>query len=72
MDYLRGVLGIRRIYRVPNAQIWELRRVKKGVDERIDEGMLQWFSHVERMQNNRIVNGVYAGECAGSCSVGRP
>ena len=49
MDNLRGLLGIRRIYRVPNAWIRELCRVKKGLDERIDEGMLWWFSHVERM-----------------------
>ena len=44
----------------------------KGVDERIDEGVLRWFSHVERMENNRIVKRVYVGEHAGSHSVGRP
>ena len=35
--------------------IRELCRVKNGVDERIDEGVLQWFVHVERMENIRIV-----------------
>ena len=40
MDNLRGLLGIRRMDWVPNAQIRELCRVKKGQDERIDEGML--------------------------------
>ena len=43
-------------------------RVMKGVDERIDEG---WFSHVERMENDRIAKRIYVGECGGSCSVGR-
>ena len=44
----------------------------KGVDERIDEGVLRWFSHVERMERDRIAKRIYVGECAGSRSVGRP
>ena len=40
MDNLRGLLGIRRMDRVPNARIRELCRMKKGLDERIDEGVL--------------------------------
>ena len=47
MDNLRGLLGIRRMDRVPNAQVRELCRVRKGLNERID-GILQWFSHVQR------------------------
>ena len=38
-------------------------------DERTDEGVLQWFGHVERMENNRIAKRVYVGDCALSCSV---
>ena len=34
------------------------------MDERIDEGLLWWFSHVERMENYNVVNRVYIGECA--------
>ena len=44
-------------------------KVKKCLDERIDEGVLRWFGYVERMQNNRIAKRVYVGECAGSRSV---
>ena len=33
MDNLRGLLGIRRVYRVPNARIRELCRVKKGLEK---------------------------------------
>ena len=58
--------------RVPNARTWELCGEMKGVDERIDEGVLRWIGHVERMKNDRIAKRVYEGECAGSCSVGRP
>ena len=44
----------------------------KSVDEKIDEGVLQWFDHVERMENDRIAKRVYVGERAGSRSMGRP
>ena len=43
----------------------------KGVDERIEEGVLQWFGHVGRMERDRIAKRVYVGVCAGSWSVGR-
>ena len=38
-------------------------------DERIDESVLQWFGHVERMENDRIAKRVYVGECAAICLV---
>ena len=37
--------------RVPNTQIRELCGVKKGVNKAINEGVLRWFGHVERMEN---------------------
>ena len=46
MYNLRGWLGIRRMDRVPNARIRELCRMKKALNERIDEGLLRWFAHV--------------------------
>ena len=72
MDNLRGLLGIMRMDRVLNARIWEFCGVKKGLDKRIDEDILRWFSHVERIERDRIAKSVYVGECAGSHSVGRP
>ena len=50
MDNLRGLLSIRKI--------------DKGVvgsDGRFDEGVLWWFGHVERMENDRIAKRVYVG-----------
>ena len=41
--------------------------MKNGLDERIDEGVLRWFSHVEK---DRIDKRVYVGECARSRSMG--
>ena len=72
MDNLRRLLGIMRMNSVPNALIRELCRVKKGLEERIDEGMLWCFGPVERMERDRIAKRVYIGECVGSHSVGRP
>ena len=46
--------------------------MKKGLDQRIDGGVLMWFGHAERMERDRITKRVYVGECAGSHSVGRP
>ena len=63
MDNLRGLLGVRRMDRIPNARIRELCEVRKSLDERID---------VERMEKDMIAKRVYVGECAGSRSVGRP
>ena len=48
-DNLRGLLGIRRMDRVPNARISELCGVKKGIDESIDESVFRWLGNVERM-----------------------
>ena len=42
------------------------------MNERIDEGVLRCFGHVERMERDSIAKRVYVGECAGSRSVGRP
>ena len=72
MDNFGGLRGIRRMDRVPNTRIRELCGVIKGVDERIDEGVLRWFGHMERMEDDKIAKKVGVGECAGSLSVGRP
>ena len=71
MDSLRCLLDIRKMDRVLNARIMELGGVTKRVDEMIDEGVLRWFGHEERMEKDRINNRVYVGECVGSRSVGR-
>ena len=52
-DNLRDLLGIKRIDKVPNARIRQLCGVTKDVDEKIDEGVLRWFGHMKRMENDR-------------------
>ena len=41
MDDLRGLLGIRRMDKVQNTRIRPLCGVTKGVEEKIDEGVLR-------------------------------
>ena len=71
MDNLRGLVGITRIDKVPNARIRELRGVTKEVEERIDECVPQSFGLPEKMKNTRITKVVYAGWCSRIRSVGR-
>ena len=71
MDTHRSFLGIRMMDRVPNARIMELCGVKKGLDERIDEGVFQWFAHVERMERGIIAKRVYLREFSSSSSAGK-
>ena len=54
VDSLRGLLGIRKMDKIPNAWTRQLCEVTKGGDEMIDERVLRWFGHVERMENDRI------------------
>ena len=54
VDNPKGLLGVRRVDRAPIAWIRELCGVKEGLDERIDEGALRWFGHVEGMERDRI------------------
>ena len=51
MDKVRGLLGIRRIDRMLNACVRGLCDVNKGMNQRIDERVLQQFGHMERMED---------------------
>ena len=66
------MLAVRRIDRVSNILIVELCGFGKWVEERIGESILQWFSPIESMENNKIFKRVYVEECVGSRLVGRP
>ena len=62
MDNLKGVLSIRRMDKVPYAQIKELRN-GEVCGLRVDEGVLRRLDHVERMEKDRIIKKVYVGVC---------
>ena len=54
---LRKICRVRRIDRVPNV---EIRRCGKNVSVslRIDQAVLKWFGHVERMGDERMAKSV--------------
>ena len=56
---IRRCIGIRRTYRILYTQIRKLCGIKIGVDGMMK--VLQWFVHIERMENRRIVKRVYEG-----------
>ena len=72
MDKIRSLLGIRRMDRVPNARIRELCGMAKGMIERTEEDVLHWFSHAERMENDRNAKKLFVGEFVSSRSAGQP
>merc|ERR1712002_182437 len=58
MNCLRNICGRRRIDRVLNIEIRGMCGKNVGVSERMDQGILKWFGHVERMGNERLVKSV--------------
>ena len=59
MNSIRGLLGIWGMDKVLNARIRQLCGVMKGLDEKIDGGVLQWFGHLEKIYNGMITKRVY-------------
>ena len=55
MDHLRGLLGIRRMDRVPNAQIRELWGVTGNMDERFDVGFSSASVMWRELRNTLVV-----------------
>jgi len=72
MDSLRGVIGVKRVDRMRSERIREMCGITKAMDELIDESVLRWYGHVERMGDERLVHRVYVSEGVGRRSVGRP
>ena len=45
---------------------------KVSVSQRIDQGVLRWFEHVERMGDERMAKRVYESDVRGVRRRGRP
>ena len=69
MDNLSGLLRIRRTDRMTNARIRELCGVTNVVEERVDENVLGWFVHTERIWIDRNAIRVYMGGPVPMCTV---
>ena len=71
MNCLRNICGLRRIDRVLNV---EIRRCGKNVSvsQRIDQDVLRWFGHVEKMGDERMAKRMCGSDVRGVRRRGRP
>ena len=72
MNRLRNICGLRRIDRAPNVEIRRRCGKNVSVGQRIDQGLLRWFGHVERMGDERLAKRVYDSNVRGVRRRGRP
>ena len=72
MNCLRNICGLRRIDRVPNVEIRRRCGKNVSVSQRIDQGVLRWFGHVERMGDERMAKRVYESDVRGVRRRGGP
>ena len=72
MDCLRNICKLRRVDRVSNGEIRRRCGKNVSVSQRMDQGVLRWFGHVERMGDERLVKRVYESEVTGVRRRGRP
>src|ERR1700755_3177614 len=72
MKGLRAVCGLRRVDRIRNERIREMCGWKRGIVGRAEEGVLRWFGHMCRMDENRMVGRVMRSDVEGGRGRGRP
>ncbi|WP_435336460.1 hypothetical protein, partial [Klebsiella pneumoniae] len=72
MDMLRSVCGVRRIDRVRNEEIRGRCGVDKSLNQQVEESILRWYGHVERMDDERTVKKIYKSDIVGRRRRGRP
>ena len=72
MRCLRSMCGVSRLDRLRNEEIRRRMGVTKEMAERVDESVLRWFGHMERMDEERLTKRVWKMEVAGQRGRGRP
>ena len=59
MKCLRSLVGVSRMDRVGNEEVSNRAEIERELASRADQGVLRWFGHVERMDENRMARRVY-------------
>ena len=59
MKCLRNICGLRRIDRISCEEIRGKCRKKTSVIEGMDQSILRWFCHIERMEDDRLARKMY-------------
>ena len=72
MRCLRSMCGVSRWDRIRNEVVRERTGVRKELADRVDENVLRWFGHVERMDDERLLKKVVDARVDGRRARGRP
>ena len=75
--YLRAAIGVTRMYRVRNEEVYERCGMAKGIArvncvEWVKRNALRWYGHVRRMPEERMAKRVYQSKVSGELGRGRP
>ena len=71
VNCLRNICGLRRIDRVLRLEIRRKCEKNVSVSQRIDQDVLRWFGHVERMGDERMASRVIESDVRGVRRIGR-
>jgi len=72
MNCLRNMCGVSRREHVHNEEVRRRVGVEIELAERVEERVLSWFGHVERMSGERMTKRVYESSVVGSRGRGAP
>ena len=72
MKCLRSMTGVSRLDRVRNEVVRARTGVRRELAARVDVNVLRWFSHVERMDNERLLKKVMNAKVDWRSARGRP
>ena len=65
MRYLRSLVGVSRLDRVRNEEVRMRAGIERELASRADERVLNWFGHVERMDEYRMARRLLMAEVSG-------
>ena len=72
MKCLRSLVGVSRMDRVGNEEVRRRVEIESELTSRVDQRVLRWFGHVERMDEYRLARRVLMAEVSGGRVRGRP
>ena len=65
MKCLRSVVGVSRMDMVRNEEVRLRAGIERELESRVDQRLLRWFGHVERMDEYRMARWVLMAEVSG-------
>ena len=72
MKCLRSLVRVSRLDRVKNKEVCRRHGIEKELASRVDQRVLRWFGHVERMYERLLARRVLTAEVSGGQVRGTP